>query len=82
MGPILFRWFYHHATPQANAEAVARVGVTWIAESQANGTAHVAGHIIVVAAPADRPRIPIDEIGLFMRAFRVEMVQNNLPYPT
>ena len=71
-------------TAQADAEAVAGVGVGHALDSQPNGAAGVAGHVEVVAATAHGAGhgslLGVLVVDLFVPAFRIEVIDDELPH--
>ena len=73
---------YLNEMPQADAKSVARIRVGGTEEPKTDGATSVAGHVEVVAAPADRMRVIGDEKGLLVRALRIEVIEDNFPNST
>ncbi len=75
-------FFYLPWWAEADAEAVAGVGIVDAGESQADGAAGVAGDVKVIAAAADGAVVVVGQVEFLMAAFGVEVIQHNFPHAT
>ena len=76
--------FAGHWPTQADAEAIARIGIGHVSDSQSDGAARIAGNVKVVSTSTHRPRygaqLRVFIIDIFVPALRIEVVDDKLPH--